>query len=148
MYTQVAEQWLENEPRMTPLQRSFLEKAAGYYEDFARERGTDPAVRREAALAYRRIGDIRRKLGEYPLAEAAYRRAQEIQAGLAAPPRSPRIPARPRGRLQQPRAAPDLDRAGPRGGGSLPEGTRPLRGPRERAARPARGAARAGQRLE
>ena len=66
MYTQVAEQWLENEPRMTPLQRSFLEKALGYYQDFAREAGTGSRGPDRGGPRLPPGGDIRRKLGEYP----------------------------------------------------------------------------------
>ncbi len=36
MYTQVAERWLADQPRMQPIQREFLEKALRFYEEFAR----------------------------------------------------------------------------------------------------------------
>jgi hypothetical protein len=75
MYTEVAEQWLEQEPEMEEVQRQFLLKALRFYQDFAREQGTDPAVRRATALAYRRVGDIQQKLGEQAKAEEAYGQA-------------------------------------------------------------------------
>jgi tetratricopeptide (TPR) repeat protein len=78
MYTQVAEKWLADQPRMDPLQRQFLEKALDYYERFAQESSTDPAVRREKGQAYHRMGDILRKLSRHPEAEKAYRRAIEL----------------------------------------------------------------------
>jgi serine/threonine protein kinase/Tfp pilus assembly protein PilF len=84
MYSQVAEKWLDKEPGMTDLQRSFLNKALGYYQQFAREGGSDPAVLREAAQAYRRVGDIRRKLDDHAGAEAAYGEAEAILERLAA----------------------------------------------------------------
>ena len=35
MYTQVAERWLADEPRMQQIQREFLEKAMRFYQEFA-----------------------------------------------------------------------------------------------------------------
>jgi tetratricopeptide (TPR) repeat protein len=58
MYTQVAEKWLAGEPHMTGLQRDFLFKALKFYEDLVQEKGTDPDVRFEVGIAYRRLGDI------------------------------------------------------------------------------------------
>jgi tetratricopeptide (TPR) repeat protein/tRNA A-37 threonylcarbamoyl transferase component Bud32 len=78
MYTQVAERWLEEEPLMESLQREFLEKALAFYERFAREPGSDPGVRREAARAARRVGGIHLRLARPREAEAAYRRSMEI----------------------------------------------------------------------
>jgi tetratricopeptide (TPR) repeat protein len=75
MYTEVAEQWLEQEPEMEEVQREFLLKALRFYQEFARERGTDPAVRLATGTAYRRVGDIERKLGEEAKAEEAYGQA-------------------------------------------------------------------------
>jgi serine/threonine-protein kinase len=82
MYTQVAEQWLADQPRMDPLQRRFLEKALDYYERFAQMASTDPVVRREKGQAYHRMGDILRKLGRHPDAEKAYGRAIELLQDL------------------------------------------------------------------
>jgi serine/threonine-protein kinase len=78
MYTQVAERWLEAEPLMESLQREFLEKALAFYERFAREPGRDPAVRREAARAARRVGGIHLRLERPREAESAFRRSLEI----------------------------------------------------------------------
>jgi tetratricopeptide (TPR) repeat protein len=75
MYAEVAEQWLDQEPEMEEVQREFLLKALRFYQEFARERGTDPAVRLAAGTAYRRVGDIQGKLGEYAKAEEAYGQA-------------------------------------------------------------------------
>ena len=60
---------------LTPLQREFLEKALAFYEEFAAERADDPEVRREAARAPVRVGEIRSKLGLHKEAEAAIGRA-------------------------------------------------------------------------
>ena len=83
MYTQVAERWLADQPRMQPLQREFLEKALRLYEEFARERSSDPAVHRGVVLAQRRVGDIQSRLGDHGQAEQAYRRAIAMQQSLA-----------------------------------------------------------------
>jgi eukaryotic-like serine/threonine-protein kinase len=51
MYTHVATQWLEQQPRLDATQRDFLLKALAVYERFAREEdGDSPAMRREPAL--------------------------------------------------------------------------------------------------
>jgi len=84
MYTEVAQKWLSQQPQLEPLQREFLLKALAFYQEFARERGTDPAARHGAARAERNAGDILRKLGEHSGAENAYRRAVEIEEVLVA----------------------------------------------------------------
>src|SRR5262249_38480032 len=83
MYTEVAERWLEQEPEMEEVQREFLLKALRFYQEFAGERGTDPAVRLATGMAYRRVGDIERKLGEQAKAEAAYGPAVHLFRRLA-----------------------------------------------------------------
>ncbi|MFI5461679.1 MAG: tetratricopeptide repeat protein, partial [Isosphaerales bacterium] len=82
MYTEVAQKWLSQQPQLEPLQREFLLKALAFYQEFARERGTDPGARRGAARAEQNAGDILGKLGEHSRAESAYRRAAEIQEPL------------------------------------------------------------------
>ena len=37
MFTQVAEKWLADQPKLEPVQREFLEKALHYYEEFSRQ---------------------------------------------------------------------------------------------------------------
>jgi tetratricopeptide (TPR) repeat protein len=83
MYSDVAERWLEQEPEMEEVQREFLLKALRYYQDFAQEQGTNPAVRLATALAYRRVGDIQQKLGDFSSAEPAYTEAIGLLARLA-----------------------------------------------------------------
>src|SRR5205823_5312732 len=65
MYTQVAEKWLAQQPRMEKVQREFLERALHYYQVFAEDQSTDPAVQLEKAAAYRRMGHMYQKLGEH-----------------------------------------------------------------------------------
>jgi hypothetical protein len=73
MYTQVAESWLAGQPKLEGVQRQFLERALGFYEQFARYHGDDPEAIREAARACRRAGDIRLRFGQLVEAEAALR---------------------------------------------------------------------------
>jgi serine/threonine protein kinase len=84
MYTEVAQKWLDEQVRMTEVQRQFLEKALRFYQGFAQQAGKEPTVQLEAARAYKRVGDIQGKLGAYPDAETAYRDALHILEPLAA----------------------------------------------------------------
>jgi tetratricopeptide (TPR) repeat protein len=94
MYTEVAEQWLDQEPHMEEVQRRFLLKALQFYEEFAADLGKEPhwgpvhhhppaAVRLARATAYRRVGDIQQKLGAPAKAEDAYRQAITLSRQLA-----------------------------------------------------------------
>jgi serine/threonine protein kinase len=78
MYTDVAEKWLAEQPRMTDVQRQFLQKALLFYQRFAKQPGQEPAMRLETARAYKRVGVIQLKLGANSEAEAAYRAALHI----------------------------------------------------------------------
>jgi eukaryotic-like serine/threonine-protein kinase len=84
MYTDVAERWLEQEPQMEEVQRQFLLKALRYYEELAGAQGNDAEARWGAAMAYRRAGDIQRKLEASADAEQAYGRAIDLLGRLAA----------------------------------------------------------------
>jgi serine/threonine protein kinase/tetratricopeptide (TPR) repeat protein len=84
MYTEVAERWLSQQPHLQDLQRRFLLKALHYYEAFAQEQSAAPALRHQAGVAYRRVGDIQSRLGKHADAEAAYNQAVRLQAALVA----------------------------------------------------------------
>jgi serine/threonine protein kinase/tetratricopeptide (TPR) repeat protein len=86
MYSQFAEKWLAEQPRLEKVQREIIEKALGYYEDFALADSSDPQEQLEAGYAYFRVGEIRGKLGDQAGAEKAYGRAIEVFEGLAAAP--------------------------------------------------------------
>jgi tetratricopeptide (TPR) repeat protein len=75
MLLEVAEEELNTEPRMEEKRRRLLEQALAFYEDLLRDQGDDPALRREAAIAQLRVGDILRLLGDHARAEGAYSRA-------------------------------------------------------------------------
>jgi tetratricopeptide (TPR) repeat protein len=84
MSSQVIDDWLSRRGQLEPAQRAFLEKALGYYEDFAAQPGQTADIRKGAADAHLRIGKIRARLGQHAEAETAYRRALELASSLAA----------------------------------------------------------------
>jgi tetratricopeptide (TPR) repeat protein len=84
MYTEVAEEWLAQQSHLQEVQRRFLLEALHYYQAFAQEPDTDPDLRLQAGIAYRRVGEIQARLGEPAQAEAAYIKAIGIHAELAA----------------------------------------------------------------
>src|SRR5579859_7690334 len=55
-----------------------------FYQEFAEDPGTSPETRADVANAHYRMGTIRYRLGLYQEAEAAYCRARELGAQLAA----------------------------------------------------------------
>ena len=84
MFTQVAEKWLSQQPRLEPMQREFLEEALHYYQEFAEDQSTDPELRLAASEAYRRVADIQDKLGESAKATEALNRAIALVEQLVA----------------------------------------------------------------
>src|SRR5207249_8229457 len=84
MLTEVAQEQLAPEPRMEKKRRALLARARTYYQQFLEQRGDDPGLRREAARAHLRLGDISRLLGEHEPARAAYGQAIAMLAPLAA----------------------------------------------------------------
>ncbi len=75
MYGDVAEQLLTQKPDLAKVRLNFLDKALGYYRDFAAEPGSDPATQFEAVTALDRVGQIARELWHREDAERAYRQA-------------------------------------------------------------------------
>lgn len=82
MYTRVANNWLTQQNRLEPVQREFLEEALKFYQQFAREQGTDPEAQSQAALAYFRVGNLEGRFGRLEKAEAAYRQTIALQEEL------------------------------------------------------------------
>jgi serine/threonine protein kinase len=60
-----------------------LESMLKFYDQFAQQNQADVKLQKETARAYRRVGDIRKRLGQYDRAETAYRRAVDIFQALA-----------------------------------------------------------------
>ena len=63
---------------------ALLEKALHFYEKFLLPEGDDPSIRLEAGRAYRRVGEIRRFLGQNDGASEAYRSSIELLDRLVA----------------------------------------------------------------
>jgi eukaryotic-like serine/threonine-protein kinase len=75
MLTRVSEERLQFEPQMEPVRRELLQDALKFYQKFLERKSGDPTIRRETALAYRRMGSLHYRLGDYGKAEDACRRA-------------------------------------------------------------------------
>ncbi len=83
MYTQVAQKWLANQPRMEKIQRDFLEKSLQFYQEFAEERSQDPVEQLETAKAYRRMGSIYESLGENDKSKESHEKSIAITQKLS-----------------------------------------------------------------
>jgi tetratricopeptide (TPR) repeat protein len=84
MWTEVGEQQLAYEPRMEQKRRILLEKALRFYQKRLRAEGEGPGLRGKTGLAYKRMADILRLLGENDQADRAYGQAIALLAPLAA----------------------------------------------------------------
>jgi len=62
--TKISESQLIKVPGLQPLRRELLESALGFYQQFLKERGNDPAVQTELAAAHVRIARIYSELGK------------------------------------------------------------------------------------
>jgi tetratricopeptide (TPR) repeat protein len=83
MLTEVAQEDLANEPRMEKKRRALLVKAKAYYAAFLEKKSDDPELRQETGLAYKRLADISRLLGENDQAAEAYDQAIALLDRLA-----------------------------------------------------------------
>jgi tetratricopeptide (TPR) repeat protein len=68
---EVGDKELASVPHLEPVRRRLLEKALAFFDEFLQERGDDPMLRFEAGMAYRRVSDIHRQLGQFRKAEVA-----------------------------------------------------------------------------
>ncbi len=84
LYSRVAEEWLEDQAHLEPLQREFLVEALRFYEELAQEEGDDPEVRAEVARAYHRMSRIHWRLGDIAAGRAASRQAAALWERLLA----------------------------------------------------------------
>lgn len=73
--TRVAEERLVYVPQMESIRHDLLQDALKFYQKFLEKKTDDPVIRREAALAYHRMGRIHHTLTQEPEAENAYRKA-------------------------------------------------------------------------
>src|SRR5262249_26564074 len=88
MLTRVSEERLQDMPQMEPVRRDLLQDALQFYQKFLERRGDDPAIRREAGLAYLRMGSFHPRLGDYRQAQAPYRKGFGMldEVATASPP--------------------------------------------------------------
>ena len=78
MYTKIATVWLAEETSPTEIQRSFLERAQGFYEQLVADARRDPSQRRDSAVAYQRIAEIQAYLQDDRAAETTWRKSLQI----------------------------------------------------------------------
>jgi serine/threonine protein kinase/tetratricopeptide (TPR) repeat protein len=69
----------ENEPAFSPVvspeSAALLNNLLQFFEQFGERNRSDPRLKKETAKAYRCVGDIQQRLGQFEKAESAYRRA-------------------------------------------------------------------------
>jgi eukaryotic-like serine/threonine-protein kinase len=82
LLTEVGQRDLASIPHLEQVRRRLLEKALKFFEEFLSDRGNNPDVRFEAGIAYCRVGDIRRLLGQQGPAEEACTRAIKLLSEL------------------------------------------------------------------
>jgi serine/threonine protein kinase len=75
MLLRVGNDRLRYVPQMEALRRDLVQDAVKFYIRFLERNADHPLIRREAAVAYRRLADLHRYLGRFPEAEASYRKA-------------------------------------------------------------------------
>jgi serine/threonine protein kinase/tetratricopeptide (TPR) repeat protein len=74
LFTRVAQE-LAGKPHMERIRRALLADALEFYKGFLTQKGSDPQLRHETALAYARVGEIQDILGNAAEVEAASRHA-------------------------------------------------------------------------
>jgi tetratricopeptide (TPR) repeat protein len=84
LWMNMAERRLPVQQALTPEDRQFLEEALTFYEQLARQQGTEPRVRQQTALAYLRAASIQAQLGQDLQAKEKYCQALARFEGLAA----------------------------------------------------------------
>ena len=81
--TAVSEDERLKAPGLQGLRKQLLESALQFYQEFLQERGNDPALRRELAGIYYKVGEIYRDLGRLPEGRQAYSQAVRLYESLA-----------------------------------------------------------------
>jgi thiol-disulfide isomerase/thioredoxin/tRNA A-37 threonylcarbamoyl transferase component Bud32/tetratricopeptide (TPR) repeat protein len=69
---------------LEPVRLEFLQEFIALCQELLQERPHDVKVRRQVSLVYRRIGDVCGRRKDFNQGDAAYRKALELQEGLAA----------------------------------------------------------------
>ena len=71
------------ETPVTDKDATVLESMLKFYDQFAQQNQADVKLQKETARAYRRVGEIQQRLGQYDKAETAYRRALAMYQRVA-----------------------------------------------------------------
>ena len=80
--TRVSESKLLSVAGMQPLRKELLESSLRFYLDFVKQHANDPALRRDLATAYTRVGRINAEIGSRRQALQAYAEALAIRSDL------------------------------------------------------------------
>ncbi len=72
------------EPGLSPLRAELLQSALGFYQQFLRERSDDPALRKELASVYYKVGQIYSDLGQPRPANQSDAQSRRLYEALAA----------------------------------------------------------------
>jgi serine/threonine protein kinase/Tfp pilus assembly protein PilF len=78
MLTRVSEEKLRDTPQMEPLRKALLQDALRFYQEFLKQKATDPESRLGTGEAWSRLGHLQIVLQELPQAEKAFREAIAI----------------------------------------------------------------------
>jgi tetratricopeptide (TPR) repeat protein len=81
-FTEVSEAELLDRPGLQPLRKKLLQSAQEYYQGFVDQHSEDPALRKELAEAYRRVGDITLLIGSKSDAQVPLKNAITIFESL------------------------------------------------------------------
>jgi serine/threonine-protein kinase len=81
-FTRVAENDLLDVPGLQPLRRELLDVALRYDQEFIKSRGEDPALRRELASAWFRLGMITSEIESHVKSLGMFEKARTIQEEL------------------------------------------------------------------
>jgi serine/threonine protein kinase len=84
LLTAVGQDTLAHVPHLEQIRRKLLEKALRFYQGFLEEKGTDPAVRLQTGMAYRRAGEIEQTLGKLQAAAESLNQGVALLDDLAA----------------------------------------------------------------
>src|SRR5205823_356501 len=88
--TAVSEDERLKAPGLQGLRIQLLQSALQFYQQFLKERGNDPTLRRELARVYYKVGEIYRELGQTKASHPAYAQSRRLYEALAA--ESPKDP--------------------------------------------------------
>lgn len=82
--TAVSEDERLKAPGLQGLRIQLLQSALQFYQEFLKERGNDPTLKRELAGVYRKIAEIYRDLSQFSAANQSYAQARRLYEALLA----------------------------------------------------------------